>query len=335
MGPVPDEVLRHYAMVDEGARITSGLGQLEFLRVQEIVRRFLPAGALAIADIGSATGVHAAWLAEDGHRVHLIAERQRRLTAWSNYSRHMAAAMYDRLGVGYVHGRQPDPRWQSAFEHALGAAHTIVNVGAGTGSYEPSGRQVLAVEPSRVMVEQRPAAAAPVVRAAAEALPFSDGRFDVAMAVSTLHHWSDWAAGIREMSRVASRLVVVHFDPAVHDDFWLVRDYLPELSDVWQATPTPLDVADVMGPDTRISPLLVPADCRDGFLSAYWRRPSFYLDPAVRRCMSGLLALDPAVVERGTAALRADLESGRWHAGQADLLEDDQFDGGWRLLFTP
>jgi SAM-dependent methyltransferase len=247
----------------------------------------------------------------------------------------MAAAMYDRLGVGYVQCRQPDPRWQDAIDRALGGARTIVNVGAGTGSYEPSGRAVLAIEPSVVMAGQRPAGAAPVIRAAAEALPFTDRQFDVAVAVSTLHHWSDWAVGISEMVRVASRLVVVHFDPAVHDDFWLVRDYLPELSDVWRATPTPRDVADVMGPGTQITPLLVPWDCRDGFLSAYWRRPSVYLDPEARRCISGLQALDQAVVERGIAALRADLQTGRWQAGQSDLLGQDHFDGGWRLLFTP
>ena len=247
----------------------------------------------------------------------------------------MASAIYDTIGLGYVRGRQPDPRWQAAIDRALGAARSVVNVGAGTGSYEPPGREVLAVEPSVVMIEQRPAEAAPAVRASAEALPFGGRQFDVAMAISTLHHWRDWRRGIEELSRVAGGVVVVHFEPAVHDDFWLVRDYLPELSAVWRTTPTVQDVADAMGEGTRIEVLLVPWDCRDGFLSAYWRRPELYLDDEARRCMSGLQALDPAVVERGMAALRADLDSGRWYARQADQLAREQFDGGWRLLITP
>ena len=244
----------------------------------------------------------------------------------------MAAATYDRLGVGYVRGRRPDARWQQAVDHALGSALSIVNIGAGTGSYEPSDRAVVAVDPSTVMLEQRPATAAPSICAVAEALPFAAGQFDVAMAVSTLHHWADWETGIRELMRVASRALVIHFDPVVHDDFWLVRDYLPELSDVWRSTVTPQQVADAMGPQTRITRLLVPADCRDGFLSAYWRRPSAYLEAEVRQCMSGLQALDPAALERGIAALRADLRSGRWHTKQAELESQEEFDGGWRLL---
>ncbi len=247
----------------------------------------------------------------------------------------MASASYDRLGIGYVQGRRPEPRWQAAIDRVLGAARTVVNVGAGTGSYEPSRGRVLAVEPSTVMIGQRPADAAPAVRATAEALPFAGRRFDVAMAISTLHHWSDWAAGIAELSRVAARVVVVHFDPAVHDDFWLVRDYLPELSGVWRTTATVQDVAQAMGSGTRIEPLLVPWDCRDGFLSAYWRRPARYLDPETRRCMSGLQALAPSVLDRGLSSLHADLESGRWQATHEEVLTQEAFDGGWRLLFTP
>ncbi len=167
-----------------------------------------------------------------------------------------------------------------------------MNVGAGTGSYEPSSREVVAVEPSTVMIAQRPQGAAPAIRAVAESLPFGTKAFDAAMAISTLHHWKDWAAGIGELRRVSRRVVVVHFDPAVHDDFWLVRDYLPELSDVWRSTPTPHDVARILGPATQIESLMVPRDCRDGFLSAYWHRPSRYLDEETRRCMSGLQALD-------------------------------------------
>jgi SAM-dependent methyltransferase len=246
----------------------------------------------------------------------------------------MVSASYDRLGIGYARGRRSDPRWQSAINDALGAATTVVNVGAGTGSYEPRDRYVLAVEPSQTMIDQRAPGAAPALRVAAENLPIADQQFDAALAISTLHHWSDWVAGVRELRRVASRVVILHFDPAVHDDFWLVRDYLPELSDVWRETPSPRAVAAELGPDATISELLVPWDCEDGLLSAYWRRPSAYLDSEVRACMSGLQALDPKVLDRGLAALAADEQSGAWQRRNAGLLGRDTFDGGWRLICT-
>jgi len=122
-------------------------------------------------------------------------------------------AVYDRIGVGYAQGRRPDPRWQAEVDAALGTSRTVLNVGAGTSSYEPVDRDVVAVEPSRTMIAQRPVGAAKVLRATAENLPLADGRFDVAMAPVTLHHWRDWAAGLREMQRVPNRAVVLHFDP--------------------------------------------------------------------------------------------------------------------------
>jgi SAM-dependent methyltransferase len=246
----------------------------------------------------------------------------------------MISASYDRLGRGYALGRRSDPRWQSAIDDALGRAATVVNVGAGSGSYEPRDRYVLAVEPSQIMIDQRSAGAAPTLRVAAEELPIADRQFDAAMAISTLHHWSDWAAGVREMRRVASRVVILHFDPAVHDGFWLVQDYLPELSDVWRETPTPLAVAAELGPEVTIRELPVPWDCEDGFLSAFWRRPSAYLAAEVQACMSGLQVLEPAVLERGMAALASDLQSGAWQRRHAGLSERATFDGGWRLIYN-
>jgi hypothetical protein len=245
----------------------------------------------------------------------------------------MPAALYDRLGIGYARGRRSDPRWQLAIDRALGDATTVVNVGAGSGSYEPPDRSVLAVEPSQLMIEQRKPGAAPALRAFAEALPIGDQQFDVAMAISTLHHWKNWEAGVDELRRVASRVVILHFDPLAHDDFWLVRDYLPELSDVWRETPVPELVAERLGGAT-IQDLPVPWDCEDGLLSAYWRRPAAYLDPEVRRCMSGLQALDPAVLERGMAALAADLQNGDWQRRHSGISERTEFDGGWRLIYT-
>ena len=246
----------------------------------------------------------------------------------------MTEVLYDRIGVDYVRARRPDPRWQAALDDVLGPATTVVNIGAGTGSYEPDDRYVLAVEPSTTMIGQRPAGTAPVLRASAEELPIADGQFDVAMAVLTIHHWQDWAAGLREMLRVAKRTVVLHFDPVVHSDFWLARDYLPELTEIWDRVPLPQQVADVLGPAAMIRPLPVPWDCVDGFLPAYWRRPEAYLDPAARQAMSGLQLLDPKVLSRGIAALRSDLQDGTWRRRNATLLDKDVLDVGWRLIFT-
>ncbi len=247
----------------------------------------------------------------------------------------VASTVYDRLGVGYADQRRPDPRWQSAIDAALGRAETVVNVGAGTGSYEPRHGRVLAVEPSATMIGQRGPGAGPAVRGWAEALPIGDARFDVALATVTLHHWQDWRAGLREMRRVARRLVVLHFDPVQHGDFWLARDYLPELAEVWRDVPRTDDVAAAIGPRTVVQQLLVPSDCADGFLPAFWRRPERYLDPAVQRSMSGLQLLDPAVLARGTARLRTDLQDGTWERRHATLLSTDVLDVGWRLLLDP
>jgi SAM-dependent methyltransferase len=243
-------------------------------------------------------------------------------------------ALYDRIGVDYTRGRRPDPRWQRALDEVLGAAVTVLNVGAGTGSYEPCDRYILAVEPSSIMIRQRPLGAAPALQAAAEDLPVADQQFDVAMALVTLHHWTDWSAGLRELQRVARRVVVLHFDPVLHCQFWLVRDYLPELAAVWQDVPRAQQVADLLGPDTEVRELPVPWDCVDGFLPAYWRRPEAYLLPEVQQSMSGLQLLAPKVLARGVAALRADLQDGSWRHRNATLLDRDALDVGWRLIFT-
>jgi hypothetical protein len=134
------------------------------------------------------------------------------------------------------------------------------------------------------------------------------------------------------MQRVANRVVVLHFDPVTHADFWLVRDYLPELADVWSGLPAPADVAAQLGGEATVVDLPVPSDCVDGFLPAFWRRPEAYLDPLVRRSMSGLQLLEPAVLTRGVEALRRDLADGTWQRRHAALLERDELDVGWRLI---
>ena len=242
------------------------------------------------------------------------------------------APVYDGIGRVYARHRRPDPRIAAQIEHALGSARTVVDVGAGTGSYEPRDRLVVAVEPSLVMAGQRAVGAAPVVRAVAERLPFADCAFDAAMAVLTIHHWSDAGAGLREMARVARRLAVLTFDPVVHSTFWMFTDYLPEVTSLGVSrVMDPETVADVIGAD-RVEPVPVPFDCIDGFNVAFWQRPEAYLDPEVRACMSGLALLDADLVAERMERLRADIADGTWLARHGDLRHMDTFDGGFRLV---
>lgn len=242
----------------------------------------------------------------------------------------MPEQLYDRIGHGYSVGRRTDPRIAAHLEHALGDAGTVLNVGAGPGSYEPAGRRVVAVEPSAVMRAQRPAAAAPVVGAVAEALPFPDDTFDAAMAVLSDHHWRDPLAGYRELRRVARRLVVFQWDATWFDRFWLIRDYLPEALTLRGRQPSLRERVDVV--DGRVLPVPVPADCVDGFFHAYWARPHAYLDPAVRRVTSVWARLGPEVEQRAVRVLAADLDSGAWERRNGHLLELDEVDLGARLV---
>ena len=207
-----------------------------------------------------------------------------------------------------------------------------MNVGAGTGSYEPPGREVIAVEPSAVMRAQRAADAAPCIVAHAEALPFDDLAFDVAMAVLSDHHWRDPIKGLREMARVARRVVVFQFDGAHSRDFWLVRDYLPEFMALGAGRPTLAQRAQAIG--ARIEPVPIPWDCVDGFFHAHWRRPDAYLREPVRRGTSVWARVGPDVERRVVAQLGADLDSGAWEQRNRDLLALDAADLGARLLIA-
>jgi SAM-dependent methyltransferase len=239
--------------------------------------------------------------------------------------------LYDDIGTGYSLGRRTDPRWMTAILAALGDAHSIADVGAGTGSYEPDGRTVLAVEPSSEMIRQRPAGAAPAVRAVGEALPVRDHAVDAALAVLTVHHWTDWRRGLTELRRIAPRQVVLAYDTRRHTEFWLVRDYVPEIADLELTRPSADDIANELGADS-VTPLLLPWDFTDGVFPAYWRRPAAYLDPRVRRTCSALAQTDPGAVDRGMRRLREDLDSGRWQEQHHDLLNLDQWDAGFRLI---
>lgn len=246
-----------------------------------------------------------------------------------------SAQLYDTIGVSYTATRRADPRIAAQIWASLGDARSVVNVGAGTGSYEPFGREVVAVEPSAVMRAQREEHAAPCVGASAENLPFPDRCFDAAMAVSTVHHWLDPFAGLREMKRVARRVVVLTFDANEEgwlQRFWLTRDYLPEFADLMAGWPPLAELAGSIG--ARVEPVQIPWDCADGLFEAYWRRPEAYLEEPVRRGCSVWVRVGPEAEERAVRQLRDDLTSGRWAERNGDVVPLDFADLGLRLLIA-
>jgi SAM-dependent methyltransferase len=240
------------------------------------------------------------------------------------------AALYDTIGQDYRRYRQPDPRIRDAIVHRLGDARTVVNVGAGTGSYEPSDRLVVAVEPSMVMIRQRTHAAL-AVQATATALPFRDAAFDASMAVLTIHHWQDLEKGLLELRRVAGRrIVIVTWDPS-SPGFWLT-DYFPgALEADRQVFPTFPQIGRVLGAIT-VSELPIPHDCSDGFMGAYWRRPDAYLSDGVRSAISTFSKLEE--VSSGLERLRRDLKTGEWHRRYGSALNIPQLDLGYRIIVS-
>lgn len=245
------------------------------------------------------------------------------------------AQLYDTIGSTYTATRRTERRIAAQVWAALGDARTVLNVGAGTGSYEPSDRHVIAVEPSTVMRAQRPSGAGPCVAAFAERLPFEDRSFDAAMAFATVHHWEDPITGLHEMRRVARRVVVFTHDSsgtAWHQRFWLTRDYLPEVGELVAGRPSLGELAYAIG--ARIEPVLIPWDCADGFFEAYWRRPEAYLDEHVRRGVSVWARVGRDAEQRAVRSLRDDLASGRWAERNRDLVDLEAAELGLRLLIA-
>jgi SAM-dependent methyltransferase len=242
---------------------------------------------------------------------------------------------YGVIGVDYAVYRRPDPRIAAQILRALGDAETVLNVGAGAGSYEPRDRLVPAVEPSATMRAQRPAGLPPAIDAVAEALPFPDASFDAVMASSTVHQWSDLAKGIAEMKRVSRGPVVVTVsDPVRLLDFWLA-DSFPEPLLVEQSRFPPIDrLAELLGLGTRIEPIPIPLDCTDGFTEAYYGRPERLLEPGVQRAMSSWTLVDSALVRQFEQRLSADLASGAWDAQYGHLRTQPEYDGSLRLLVS-
>lgn len=242
--------------------------------------------------------------------------------------------LYDAISSSYASTRRADPRIARQIHDALAEAGTVVNVGAGTGNYEPLDRLVVAVEPSPAMIAGREVVSPTVVRAAAEDLPFPSSSFDAALAVLTIHHWRDWRRGLSELRRVATRQVVLLYERSMIDRFWAMHDgYWPEA----YALPSERDaigteqiatVLDVV----KVEVVPIPQDCTDGFGAAFWGRPEAYLDPQVQQGMSWLAQLTPEQRAIGAERLEADLNSGVWDRRHGDLRRLDQFDAGYRLI---
>ncbi|MEV4095834.1 methyltransferase domain-containing protein [Streptosporangium saharense] len=240
---------------------------------------------------------------------------------------------YERHGHGYAGRRRTDPRIAAHVHAALGQARTVVNVGAGAGSYEPLDRHVVAVEPSAAMRAQRPRHLAPAVNAAAERLPFDDDAFDAAMATVTVHQWSDLERGLGELRRVsAGPVVVLTFDPDALDLIWLA-EYVPEFVAVERRRFPTIDlIASHLGTRAEVLPVTIPIDCVDGFIEAYYARPEYFLDPEVRASQSAWGFVDDAVESQAVERLRRDLDSGAWDERFGHLREQPEFSGSLRLV---
>jgi SAM-dependent methyltransferase len=239
------------------------------------------------------------------------------------------------MGLGYSEVRRPDPRIGAAIWAALGEARSVLNVGAGSGSYEPRDREVVAVEPSPVMIAQRPAEAAPAIQGVAESLPLGGDSVDATMGVFTLHHWDDVERGLAEVRRVTrERAVFLTLDLDVTAEMWLCRDYLPEIVEHDRRMFPTIGELSRMLPSVRVETVPAPGDCSDGFCIALWSRPEAFLDPDVRRASSIWHVLPEEVAERGLDQLRHDLASGEWERRYGDLRDRPSLDIGLRLVIA-
>lgn len=241
--------------------------------------------------------------------------------------------IYETIGVGYAQARRPDPRVGAQISAALGDAASVLNVGAGTGNYEPTDRTVVGLEPAREMLRQR-TNANPVVQGFAEALPFPDACFDAALGMFTVHHWTDRNQGLRELRRVTARQVLLVYDTALTSQFWLASYFPAMVVAPWEVNaPTPSDLAEVLDvKEVRV--IEIPADCVDGFTGCYWNRPERYLDPVVQAGMSSMARLTDDERAEGSRHLADDLDSGAWDRTHGHLRSEATFDIGYRLVLS-
>jgi SAM-dependent methyltransferase len=240
---------------------------------------------------------------------------------------------YETGGVRYAVTRRPDPRIAAHVHAALGPARSVINVGAGAGSYEPTDRDVTAVEPAATMRAQRPPHLATAIDATAQALPFADNSFDAAMASFTIHQWPDLDAGLRELRRVSrGPVVILTADGEALKDMWLV-DYAPDLLAVEARRMPAIDhVRDVLGGTSTVEDIPIPIDCADGFAEAYYARPEAFLRSEVRQSQSAWAFVDPEYTDNAVAQLRADLESGVWDRRYGALRTQPELSGALRLI---
>lgn len=245
----------------------------------------------------------------------------------------MNEAAYDSIGRGYASTRRADPRIGGLISAALGSARSVVNVGAGAGSYEPEGIEIIAVEPSREMIAQRASNTGRVIVAGAEKIPLPDGAADAAMTILSIHHWQDAQAGIAEMQRIArNRIVILTYDPS--ELSWWLRDYAPEIfTDDERRFPPVEDILKWLGGGS-IEVVKVPANCTDLFLGALWARPELILDDEVRASTSGFARMDNEREQEAVSRLRTDLESGRWDDLHGNLRKMSSLDVGLRLIMA-
>lgn len=242
---------------------------------------------------------------------------------------------YDAIGRKYARTRREDPRIRECIERALGAARTVVNVGAGAGSYEPVDRHVVAVEPSDTMALQRPRNLAPALRASAGHLPLRDGSVDAAMTILSLHHWDEeQERGVRELRRVAAGpVVILTYDPRVSCEMWLMKAYFPEVAELdSRIFPPPERIVEWLGGDAVVSTVSISRDTPDWHLGSFWAHPERVLDEGARAATSGFARASPDVVERVASAIRRDLDDGTWDARYGHLRKLSEYDGGLRLI---
>ena len=245
------------------------------------------------------------------------------------------AARYDTIGDAYSHTRREDPHIRDRIHLALGAARTLVNVGAGAGSYEPLDRHVVAVEPSDTMAMQRPRTLAPALRGSAGALPLRDGAVDAAMTILSLHHWdAEQEQGVRELRRVArGPVVILTYDPRVCREMWLMKDYFPEVAELdSRIFPVPERIVEWLGGKATSSPVLISRDTPDWHLGSFWAHPERVLDPDARAATSGFARAKQEVVDRVVSNVGRDLHDGTWDARHGHLRNLSEYDGGLRLV---
>jgi SAM-dependent methyltransferase len=247
----------------------------------------------------------------------------------------MDETRYDAIGAGYANSRREDPRIAALIHETLGDARTVVNVGAGAGSYEPRDREVIPIEPSEVMIAQRDPSLPPAIRSGAYPLPLADSSVDAAMAVLTVHHWDeDQELGVRELRRVArGPVVILTFDAEVSARMWLIADYLPEVAELDRRTcPPPEMIAGWLGGEAEIRVVPISRDTPDWSLASFWAHPERVLDADARSSTSGFARMPAEVVERVVRAVQPDLRDGIWDARHGHLRELDEYDAGWRLV---